>query len=201
MYAYIIGTVSEKNVDNVIIENNGIGYNVLMPPSKIAILPDEGFEVKIYTYTSVREDAFELYGFTKKDELMLFKKLITVSGIGPRGALSILSSLTVDQIILAILDGDAKTISIAQGIGKKTAERVIIDLKDKVSATSVSLDGLKDSITDKKSADLDDNMLEAKAALEALGYNAKEATEAVKKASSDGAGNANEILKLALKYL
>jgi len=204
MYAYIIGTIEEKFTNSVVIENNGIGYNILMPSSKIAIMPEEGETVKLFTYTSVREDAFELYGFTKREELNLFKKLITVNGIGPKAALSILSSLGVNQIILAIASNDSATISTAQGIGKKTAERIIIDLKDKVGSLSTVVDESKASVeaqiinSSAKMSDMENDTFEA---LLTLGYSSKQAKAALFKAisSMEGEYDSSDLLKAALK--
>ena len=136
MYAYIKGEIVDLSEDNVVIECNNIGYNIHVPASMIARLPGVGSTVKIYTYTSVKEDSFNLFGFLSKDELEMFKLLITVSGIGPKGALSIISEMGVNELRLAIISGDSKTISKAPGIGKKSAERIIIDLRNKVDIVS-----------------------------------------------------------------
>ena len=198
MYAYFKGILEYKNYDSVIIEVNGIGYNILMPPSKIIIMPEIGAEVRVFTYTSVREDAIELFGFTSENDLKLFKKLISVSGVGPRGALNMLSSLNTDDIVGAIVSGDSKTLSTAQGIGKKTAERIIIDLKDKLDFNDYSVGS--DFTTTNSVSNMTKEQSEAVEALTALGYGKNEAKEAVIKASNDDE-NASDILKNALKYL
>ena len=133
MYAYIKGELAEKNIDHIVVEAGGIGYLIYVPAQSIDYLPDEGDQIKVYTYLYIREDAMVLYGFLTKDDLEIFKMLITVSGIGPKGGLGILSTLSADDLRFAILSGDSKTISKAPGIGAKTAQRVIIDLKDKMS--------------------------------------------------------------------
>lgn len=200
MYAYIKGIIEEKTEDSVVIEAGGIGYNILVSPGKGYELPDVGDEAKIYTYTSVREDAFLLYGFARKEELNLFKLLITVSGIGPKGGLAILSEMSVDECRMAIVTGDAKAISRAPGVGKKTAERVIIDLKDKIQKDDIAF--AEDFVSGKAVAkELSRDEREAAEALTALGYNAKEAADAVAKAWQDGITDANGLLKGALKYL
>lgn len=200
MYAYFKGTIVEKNIDGVVIEVAGIGYNIMTPQGKDYELPDVGDEAKIYTYTSVREDAMQLYGFARKEELALFKQLITVSGIGPKGGQAILSELSVDEIKMAIITGDSKTIARAPGVGKKTAERVIIDLKDKIQKEEIEF--ATEFVSGSSSAkSLSPEEQEAAEALTALGYNAKEAADAVAKASQEGIVDANKLLKGALKYL
>lgn len=198
MYAYITGTIVEKNNEGIIIENNGIGYNIFMPKSKIDIIPDEGMEARIFTYTLVREDAFLLYGFAKREELNIFKKLISVSGIGPKGALSILSTLTVEELVIALANRDAAAISKAPGVGKKSAERLVIDLNDKVSKEEieVSIDGV-----DIPSDDMTSAMNEAIEAMLALGFSAKISKEAVEDAAKRANNDTSSILREALKYI
>ena len=198
MYAYITGTIVEKNNEGIIIENNGIGYNIFMPKSKIDIIPDEGMEARIFTYTLVREDAFLLYGFAKREELNIFRKLISVSGIGPKGALSILSTLTVEELVIALANRDAAAISKAPGVGKKSAERLVIDLNDKVSKEEieVSIDGV-----DKPSDDMTSAMNEAIEAMLALGFSAKISKEAVEDAAKRANNDTSSILREALKYI
>ena len=127
MISYIKGVVDSVESDRVVIENNQIGYNILMPVTALETL-GIGEEVKIYTYFNVREDAMQLFGFFSKEELELFKKLISVSGVGPKGGLAIVSALPGEQLQMAIISGDAKAISKAQGIGAKTAQQIWKDL-------------------------------------------------------------------------
>ncbi|MDE7257852.1 MAG: Holliday junction branch migration protein RuvA, partial [Lachnospiraceae bacterium] len=133
MYAYLKGTLEEITEDNIVVEVGNIGYNVKVSTTTADLLPPLGNEVKIYTYTLVREDVFSLYGFLTRDDLEIFKKLITVNGIGPKGGLAILSVLNADALRFAIMAGDAKAIAKAPGVGNKTSERVILDLRDKIS--------------------------------------------------------------------
>ncbi|MBE5895194.1 MAG: Holliday junction branch migration protein RuvA [Lachnospiraceae bacterium] len=200
MYAYIKGTLEEIGSDKIVVEAGGIGYNILMSPGRFGFLPPLGDEIKVYTYTNVREDAMLLFGFLSREELDLFKKLIGVSGIGPKGGLSILSVLSVQDVILAIVSGDSKKIAKAPGIGAKTAERVIIDLKDKVDAEDAFSGGpvLAKSV-DANDTDADETVL----ALVALGYGMREAKSAVSKARSTAGETADseKLLKLSLKYL
>lgn len=132
MISYIRGELAAVEKEKIIIDVQGIGYGIFMPESSIGLLPQTGSTVKIYTYLNVREDAMQLFGFLTRDDLELFRLLIGVSGIGPKGGLNILSRLTADELRFAVMSGDAKAISAAPGIGKKTAEKVIIELKDKL---------------------------------------------------------------------
>ena len=133
MYSYIRGPLAEVEMDHIVLDVYGVGYNIYIPTNCMEYLPGIGEECKIHTYLYVREDAMMLYGFLTKDDLDLFKQLISVSGIGPKGALGILSALSADDLRFAILAGDSKAIAKAPGIGAKTAQRVILELKDKMS--------------------------------------------------------------------
>ena len=133
MIAYIKGELVILEEDRVIVDVGGVGYGIYMPGRAMSALPPIGSEVLIHTYLNVKEDAMQLYGFLTRDDLAVFRKVITVSGIGPRGGLSILSQLSADDLRFAVMSGDAKAISAAQGIGKKTAEKLILELKDKLS--------------------------------------------------------------------
>lgn len=198
MYAYFKGIVQEIFDDHIVLECNNIGYNIFVPTSVFESIDSVGLEIKIYTYTSVREDAFVLYGFSSKDDLELFKKLITVNGIGPKGALAILSTFTSDTLRFAIMAGDVKLISTAPGIGKKTAERLIIDLKDKVGG---ELPIVAATMTKEKTVSLNPNKQEAIEAMIALGYNQTDATKAVNSVDITMDMDAGQILKLALRSI
>ncbi|MBQ8592437.1 MAG: Holliday junction branch migration protein RuvA [Lachnospiraceae bacterium] len=199
MFAYLKGEVADISEDNLVLEVNHIGYNIKISSSIAALLPPIGEEVKIYTYTLVREDAFSLYGFLTKDDLDIFKKVITVSGIGPKGGLAILSAMTADDLRLAIISGDAKAISKAPGIGAKTAERLILDLKDKVSIEDTFVN--KETRTQMETSALQDAKSEAVEALTALGYSASDALKAVKQIVLTDDMNVEDILKAALKKM
>ncbi|MGN0272929.1 MAG: Holliday junction branch migration protein RuvA, partial [Lachnospiraceae bacterium] len=133
MYSYIKGTLVEASAEGIVVDNQGIGYGILVPGQVLEYLPSIGEEVKIYTYHYVREDMIALYGFLTREDVNIFKMLIGVSGIGPKGALAILSVMSTDDLRFAILGEDAKAIARAPGIGAKTAQRLIIELKDKIS--------------------------------------------------------------------
>lgn len=205
MYAYLKGTLEEMTEDNIVVEVGGIGYNVKVSTTTVDMLPPLGNEVKIYTYTLVREDAFSLYGFMTRDDLEIFKKLITVNGIGPKGGLAILSVMSADALRFAIMAGDAKAIAKAPGVGNKTAERVILDLRDKISLED-TLRGLGEpAVSDGGAASggSPDNLMKKEAieALVALGYSASDATNAVKKAEVTEESTVESILKSALKHM
>lgn len=205
MYAYIRGTLEEITEDAVIVETGGIGYNIKVSGTTVDLLPGIGSEVKIYTYTLVREDAFLLYGFLTRDDLEIFKKLITVSGIGPKGGLAILSVMSADALRFAVMAADAKAIARAPGIGAKTAERVILDLRDKISLedTLRGIGSSADSAGQAAGSGNSDNLMKREAieALVALGYSASDATAAVKKVEIREDATSESILKMALKYM
>lgn len=203
MIAFVNGKLDMVFEDRAVIDVNGIGYNVFISQATASTLPSVGEEVKLYTYTSVREDAIWLYGFLTNDELMLFKKLISVNGVGPKAGLSLLSFLTADNLRFAILSGDISLISKAQGIGKKTAERIVLDLKDKLNWNT---DYISKEIK-VNSSKVDDNEIdssikkEAVGALCALGYSSSDAHKAVNSVDIDDNSTVEDVLKNALKYL
>lgn len=206
MYAYLKGTLEEITEDNIVVEVGNIGYNVKVSATTADLLPGLGSEVKIYTYTLVREDTFSLYGFLTRDDLEVFKKLITVNGIGPKGGLAILSVMNADALRFAIMAGDAKAIAKAPGVGNKTAERVILDLRDKISLED-TLRGLGEPAfsvgVPSAGGSNPDNIMKKEAieALVALGYSASDATTAVKKVEMTADTTVESILKKALKYM
>lgn len=205
MYAYVKGTLEEITEDGIVVETGNIGYNIRVSTTAVDLLPGIGSEVKIYTYTMVREDAFTLYGFLSRDDLEIFKKLITVNGIGPKGGLAILSVMNADALRFAIMAGDAKSIAKAPGVGNKTAERVILDLRDKISLED-TLRGLGEPIAAAGAAAVGtgtDNVMKREAieALVALGYSASDAANAVKKVEVDETSTVEGILKTALKFM
>lgn len=201
MIGYVKGILEEIEEDCVIVDVNGLGIRILTGGALASQMLASGSEVKIYTYTYVKEDAFQLYGFISKDELSLFKKLITVSGIGPKGAASILSAFSAEDLRYAIYAGDIKTISKAPGIGKKTAERLVLELKDKVEL-DYQADTLLGQLADEMVGSTEpNNRKDAIDALTALGYSSMDAAKAVKQADPNADMDAEDILKAALKYL
>lgn len=199
MYAYIKGEIADITDDNLVLECNNIGYNIRIPLSVAQRLPGIGATAKIYTYTSVREDAFQLFGFLSKDDLEIYKKLIAVNGIGPKGALNILSAMSAEELRFAILSGDAKAISKAPGIGNKSAERIILDLRDKIHVTSDTVSPDHASVKDSQSGS--DARNEAIEALSALGYSPAEALKAIRQIEITEDMDSGAILKQALRII
>lgn len=199
MYAYFIGDIAEVEDDSVVIEVNHIGYHIFMPASSIKELNVNGKEVKIYTYTCVREDAFILYGFLSKDELSLFKQLITVSGIGPKGAMSILSVMDTDTLRMSILSQDSKLLSKAPGIGAKTAGRIILELKDKIKPEDLLNVDMTDTGKEDNSIILMRN--EAGEALTTLGYNHADVYRVLRQITITEDSTVEQVIKEAFKRM
>ena len=202
MFAFFRGTVDYLSESEVWLDVNGVGYEIAISPSTASRLQGFGSEeVTVYTYMMVHEDQIGLYGFLTRDELMLFKKLITVSGVGPKAGLSLLSVLDADDLRFAIASGEVKAISRAPGVGRRTAERLILELKDKINAAAPAAAqeaGEEPGITGgEQSGDAAD----AVAALVALGYGRAEAVKAVHAAKGEGISGTEELLKGALRHM
>ncbi len=201
MIAYVNGIVEDIAEDNVVLDVGGIGININISGATAARLPGLGKQVKLYTYTNVREDAFLLYGFLSRDELSLFKQCLTVSGIGPKGGLALLSAMDADSLRFAILSGDVKAISKAPGVGKKTAERLILELKGKI--------GMEDTGIGREVAGLGGAAVtadspqkrEAVEALVSLGYGQAESLKAVNSIPNIEDMDSGEVLKAALRKM
>lgn len=198
MIAYIKGQLELIGQDYVIVDHNGIGYQIFVPASVLGQMPSRGTSVKIYTYLYVREDNMCLYGFLTRDDLNVFRLLITVNGIGPRGALGILSTISPDELRFAVLAGDTKTISKAPGIGSKTAQKLIIELKDKLKLED-AMDSAAQEYTFGDNGQSLDSKNEAVLAMVALGYSQTQALTAVRGCDLTEDMTSDEILKLALK--
>ncbi len=207
MFAYINGFLEDVTVDNAVIDVNGFGINVRISADTASKLPGIGEQVRLYTYTYVKEDAFLLYGFLSRSDLEMFKLCITVSGIGPKGALAILSVMDADSLRFAIMSGDAKAISKAPGVGTRTAQRLILELKDKIyiDDTLISREiaaGGAEGILTAGSLHIDsEKKKEAVEALVALGYGQAESLKAVNAIEDVEAMDSGAILKAALKKL
>lgn len=199
MLAFVKGRLIETGTDYVVLDNQGIGYLIYTPLSVLENLPPIGQDIKIYTYMYVREDQLTLYGFLTRDDLEIFKLLIGVSGIGPKGALGLLSRISPNEFRFAVMSGDSKTIAKAPGIGPKTAQKLIIELKDKLK--------LEDMFEASTEADADVSHggsgaeKETIMALVALGYSETEAFRAVQKADASPDMDSETLLKLALKQM
>ena len=200
MISYIKGELVELTENAIVLDHDGMGFLIMMPASILAKLPAIGSELKVHTYLYVKEDALDLYGFLTKDDLKVFRLLITVSGIGPKGALAILSTMSPDDLRFAVLAGDSKTISKAPGIGSKTAQKLIIELKDKLKIEDV-LDGGADGGYEPQSDMGDTAAAEAVMALTALGYSSADATRAVRQVDGGADMDSEALLKAALKKL
>ena len=196
MIAHIEGILSEKNGDSVVIDCGGVGYELSVSAATASACPQAGKSVKLYSYLSVREDAMELFGFISKEERKMFLRLIGVSGIGPKSALGVLSTLSVHDISVALVTGDVNALSRAPGIGKKTAQRLVLELKDKVDNEELTQRGSAAAFVPAAQS----AQAEAIEALMALGYPSNEAAKAVASVGSQ-AEKTNDIVFLALKKL
>ena len=201
MISYITGTVSEIGENYAVIENNGIGYLINMPGSSLCMLSGGMGEVRVYTFMAVREDDISLYGFVTRAELDMFKMLITVSGVGPKGALGILGSIPVDELKMAIAAEDSKLIARAKGLGAKTAQKIVVELKGKIDkeaslalqAGSLAAPSLPASGSSASS--------EALGVLEALGFSRTAAVRAIGSLELNDELTSSEIVSLALKVI
>ena len=197
MIGYIRGLVTGIYKDYVILENNGIGYRVFTS-SKSIVNVDNGDEATFHTHLYVREDEMTLYGFTTYEEIELFKKLISISGIGPKAALSILSELTVKEFMIAVMTGDTKSITRANGVGPKVASRIVLELKDKLDFDeALSLDGMGTSEEVVDNSVLADTVL----ALVSLGISDSDARRAISKVAGAAEMDSGRLLKEALKNI
>ena len=202
MYSYIKGTLEEVSEDLIVVENNGIGYNIHISARMLDALPARGEQVKIYTYLYVKEDAFSLFGFPSRDELEMFKLLINVSGIGPKGGLAVLSVLSANDLRFAIVAEDAKTISKAPGVGSKTAKRLIIELKDKIDLEAAIETGFEEMETPAAGGSSNNHIRkEASEALVALGYSPTEASKVLSGIEITEHDDVESVLKAALKNM
>ncbi len=198
MLAYIKGNLEAISDDSVVIENNNIGYLIKTTGKVLSRLPAMHSLIMLYTYMYVREDEISLYGFLTTEELEVFKLLINISGVGPKAASSILSTLSVDELRMAVLSDDTKAISKANGIGAKGAQRIIIELKDKLRIEDmISFNGSEDS------ADNNSNGVigEVTMALASMGFSNSDAMKAIKNVDSYESMSVEELLKKALKKI
>ena len=204
MFSYIKGSLEEVSGDRIVVEAGNIGYDIAIPLSAAERLPHTGSEIKVYTYLQVREDGLSLFGFLSRHDLEMFRQLIGVNGIGPKAALGILSSLSPDSLRMAIIAGDAKAIAKAPGVGVKTAQRIILDLKDKISPEDILEEVLAEpqdlEIGQEKEA-VREAVREAIEALVARGYSSSESAKAVKRGEATPDMTAEEVLKASLKFL
>ena len=198
MYAYLNGKVAEKGPNSLVIDVGGVGYLLSVSMNTLQETPPVGETMKVYTVLSVREDAMELFGFSSQEEKRMFGRLLSVSGIGPKVALSILGSMPLRDLTLAIVTGDVASLSRAPGVGKKTAQRIALELKEKVDESDLSYtpSAAPGSFTPVQ----EDAAQEALAALQALGYTASEAAKAIQQVRGQS-DSANELVRLALRSM
>ena len=204
MIAFVRGTVVELSENSIILENGNIGYEIYMPGSTIERMVRVGEEIKVHTYFHVREEVMQLYGFLSKDDLRMFRMLLGVNGIGPKAALGILSAITPDELRFAVLAEDIKTVSKAPGVGKKTAQKLILELKDKLDleeAFTLKMEHAQEDVAVELQNEKQDGRTEAVEALVALGYSHAEALRAVRNVSDVEMHDVEKILKAALKNL
>lgn len=202
MFSYIRGTLADIDDNVVTVENNGIGYGMSASLNTIRRLPAIGSEVKLNTKLIPKEDSLTLYGFYDKEELKMFELLLCVSGIGPKGALAILGNMTVSDIQFAVAGGDAKAFAAAPGIGKKTAERIIIDLKDKVDIIGAFEAKITSDLSGtKKAAPATSVKEEVLEALVALGYSPSNAARALDKMTITESTTTEQLLSDTLKQM
>ena len=193
MYYYIKGELVLKQDNFAVVDNGGVGYKIYTSGLSLSGV-SVGDEVNFYTYLYVREDIFDVYGFTKNDELTMFLHLLSVSGVGPKAALAILSTLTPNQLVLAVMTNDAKALTKANGVGAKMAQRVILELSGKLKNSEILPDeSIPQEVT------LDTSAVEAVSALTVLGYSQAEAKKAVSKV--DPTLGVEEIVRKALAHL
>ena len=200
MIAFVRGTAMDMTENSVIVEAGGIGYEIYMTGTDLSQI-HMGEEVKIHTYFNVREDAMQLYGFRSKDDLQMFRLLLGVNGVGPKAAVGVLAGITADELRFAILSDDVKTLSKAPGIGKKTAQKLILELKDKMKLEDAF--ELKLAHEQEKAVaglgEISDGRQEAVEALVALGYSSTDALRAVRKVTDVAPDDVEGLLKAALK--
>jgi len=199
MYAYIKGTLEIKTAEYVVVETGGIGYKIFMSETAIDKLGEIGSVVKIHTYLKVREDDMSLYGFNTNEELRMFELLLSVSGVGAKSAIVILSNITPSSFALAVITDDVGKLKKLPGIGPKTAQRIILELKDKLKAVQDTDKGELEEMLSKKEAD-SEKISEAMSALQVLGYTRKEIEKAFEKFDKAEL-SVEDIIKKGLMFL
>ena len=204
MISFIRGEVAWLTENSVVLDCGGIGYEVVVPAPVLASQPRQGEKMLLYTYMQVREDGVSLFGFASREELAVFRMLIGVSGLGPKGAVGLLSAVSVDDLRFAVLSEDEKTIARAPGIGAKTAKKLILELKDKFRLEDAFEQKLAASGAEAADAEGNDSrsmISEAIQALTALGFSGTEASRAVNSIALTSDMTSDELLKAALKKL
>ena len=200
MFDYLSGKLSEKFPTRVVVDVQGVGYTLHIPLSTFHVLPDAGSNVRVLTYLHVKEDGWQLFGFLSVEERDLFKMILSISGIGPKTALTVLSGIGLSDLKRALIDGDVEVLTAISGIGRKTAERMIVELRERIV-----LDEKRFQAKGEKRSSLKDTAFnDSVSALVSLGYKRQSAQEAVKKAlarSSGSVSNIEELIKESLKLI
>jgi Holliday junction DNA helicase RuvA len=199
MFAYIKGNLEIKSVGYVVIDVNGVGYKIFMSESAIEKIGEIGKCVKVYTYLRVREDDMSLYGFNTNEELRMFELLLSVSGVGAKSAIAILSNITPSSFALAVITNDVSKIKALPGIGPKTAQRIILELKDKIKTEEAIQ--TENELQTIETVNKNEKINEAISALQVLGYTKKEIEKAIESANSEKDLSVEDIIKLGLKNL
>jgi len=200
MYAYVYGIVAEKEANELVIEAAGVGYQLTCSMNTVAAAPKVGEMMRVYTYLNVRQDGIDLFGFSSKDEKAMFLRLIAISGVGPRTAVGLLGSMSLHDLTLAIVMEDTAAISRAPGIGKKTAQRIVLEMKDKISQSDVQSLPPEAAAAVSASVSRNDPVSEALLALQSLGYSQGEAMRALS-GVKDKSDKPDELVRLALRSM
>lgn len=199
MYSYIKGNLEEKMSNYIVVENNGIGYKIFMSKSAIGRTGELGEKIKVFTHYHVREDEISLYGFLTNEELKMFELLLSVSGVGAKSAISMLSNISPSEFAVSIVNNDITKLTKVPGIGKKSAQRIVLELKDKLKAEQELMKGEVEKDNSEK-IDLSEDVEEAISALQILGYNRKEVQKALTKFDYKSM-SIEDIIRNGLKYL
>lgn len=195
MFAYIKGSLEVKSINYVVVENGGIGYKIYMSAKSIGTIGNIGDQVKVHIHYHVREDDISLYGFNSEEELRMFEILINVSGVGVKSALTMLSDITPSSFAIAVINDDVTRLTKVPGVGKKTAQRLILELKDKLKSEDITCEEIE--VEEKKNNNINND---AVVALQVLGYSKKEAEIVLEKVDTKDL-SIEETIKQALKYL
>ena len=199
MFAYLKGSLEEKSTNFVVIDVGGVGYKVFMSASTISKIGELGSIVKVHTHYHVREDDISLYGFLSNEELKMFELLLSVSGIGAKSAITMLSNITPSAFAVAVISNDIKSLTKIPGVGQKSAQRIVLELKDKLKNED-AISKVDDKAVTVESVDSSANSSDAFAALIMLGYSRPEVNKAIEKIDTSNLST-EDIIKVALKYL
>lgn len=200
MLAYITGTLEEIQEDSVVIDNQGMGYHIYISAMDLNQLPGLGQKLKLHLHMITREDDISLYGFHSRDALYLFRLLISVSGIGPKAGMAVLSALSVNELQMAIVSGDVKALTKANGVGTKGAQRIIMELKDRIDLDSMLVPRQEEAGSGRIPGS-SDTVTAAAMALTSLGYSQMEAMQAIRRVEQSEGMTEEELLKVALKKM